>query len=94
MRHPALLLVVFLFFWLSSISLDRKLTEIESVINDYPDSALVLLQNIELKKIHSRKEKARYFLLMSMAYDKNFIDIKSDKIIDREVTYNEYLGIE
>ena len=22
------------------------------------------------------------------------IDIKSDKIIDREVTYNEYLGIE
>lgn len=92
MRHPALLLVVFLFFWLSSISLDRKLTEIESVINDYPDSALVLLQNIELKKIHSRKEKARYFLLMSMAYDKNFIDIKSDTLINPAINYYRRRG--
>jgi len=61
-------------------------------MNDNPESSLNLLKSIDKESLSTRKEKARYALLYSMALDKNYIDLQSDSIIAPAVKYYRYHG--
>lgn len=53
----------------------------------YPDSALMLLKEIEKSELHSKKDQARYALLLSMALDKNFIDTTNFDVLQPAIDY-------
>lgn len=50
------------------------LSQIESYIEENPDSALVILEQIDLAELLGKEERARYALLYTQAKDKNYID--------------------
>ena len=56
----------------------KILEHVERIIESSPDSSLVLLRSIDKSRLHRASEKAKYSLLMSMALDKNYIDIEED----------------
>ncbi|MBQ7772287.1 MAG: hypothetical protein IJ402_06150 [Bacteroidales bacterium] len=65
------------------------LKDVESYMNDKPDSALTVLQSISKETLSSKELKARHALLLSQALDKNYIDLQSDSIIAPAVKYFE-----
>ena len=46
----------------------------------------------EINQLEYKLKKSKENLQADIA--NRIIDIKADKVVDREVTYNEYLGIE
>lgn len=64
----------------------------EAIMNERPDSALVLLENIDSSAVRGRATAARYSLLLSMALDKNVIDTADISIILPAVRYYERKG--
>ena len=64
----------------------------EAIMNERPDSALVLLENIDSSAVRGRATAARYSLLRSMALDKNVIDTADISIILPAVRYYERKG--
>lgn len=92
MKHLILLLCLILFGSCSSTP-NPVLAEIASVIEDYPDSALMLLRRIDYSNTKSDKVKAKYSLLYAMALDKNYIDICSDSIIRPALDYYSNRGV-
>lgn len=71
---------------------DAALTSAEMSMSDNPESSLNILESIDKESLSTRKEKARYALLYSMALDKNYIDLQSDSIIAPAVKYYRYHG--
>lgn len=67
----------------------KVLDDVESYIQERPDSALSVLEGIDKSVLNSRELKARHGLLLSMALDKNFIDLTSDSLIAPVVEYYE-----
>ena len=65
----------------------EKMDISESFLRQRPDSALFILKSINPLSLHSRKDLARYSLLMSAALDKNYIDVTSDTLISSAVEY-------
>ncbi|NLA15202.1 MAG: hypothetical protein GX877_01530 [Bacteroidales bacterium] len=63
------------------------LPSIDSLMNDYPDSAYKALMDIPLSKIHSRKDRAYYALLMTQAQHKNYLPLENDSLINIAVHY-------
>ena len=83
----------------SAVFLSCKDNQVESVLtsaeismNDKPESSLEVLESIDKDLLSTRKQKAKYALLYSMALDKNYIDIKEDSIIAPAVEYYECHG--
>ncbi len=73
---------------LSGCAAQRDLDLAESLIHERPDSSLAILNEWQTThKTISKAERARYSLLVSMALDKNYIDIKSDSLISPAVWY-------
>lgn len=83
-----------------------KLDLAESQLQTKPDSCLAITSSIDQGNLRTRKEKARYALLMSAAMDKNYIDVYSDSLITiatdyyslrndlrRRMMANYYLGL-
>lgn len=68
------------------------LTSAEISMNDRPETSLEVLESIDKNLLSTRKQKAKYALLYSMALDKNYIDIKADSIIAPAVEYYECHG--
>ena len=68
------------------------LEDVESYMNERPDSALTVIQSIGADDLSSRELKARHALLLSQALDKNFIDLQSDSIIASAVKFFEKSG--
>ena len=68
------------------------LTSAEISMNDKPESSLEVLESIDKDLLLTRKQKAKYALLYSIALDKNYIDIKADSIIAPAVEYYECHG--
>ena len=68
------------------------LTSAEISMNDRPETSLEVLESIDKNLLSTRKHKAKYALLYSMALDKNYIDIKADSIIAPAVEYYECHG--
>ena len=50
------------------------LDDVETYINERPDSALAVLTAVDTTSLTTRALRARYFLLKSVALDKNYID--------------------
>ena len=67
----------------------KDLDDVESYIQERPDSALFVLEGIDRLNLNTRGLKARHGLLLSMALDKNFIDLTSDSLIAPVVKYYE-----
>lgn len=80
LKWVILLLLVIFIYSCSSNSAKEKISEAENIIEEYPDSALVVLQGIDGRKLHGEIQ-ARYALLLSQAYDKNYIDVTNDSLI-------------
>ncbi len=65
----------------------EKLKEAEILMQDYPDSALKVLRCIDTANIKTERGRALYLLLLSQAYEKNYIELQSDSIIRPAVNY-------
>ena len=62
----------------------------EAVMQQRPDSALALLQALDSRQLESDDDRALYALLLSQAYDKNYIDLTDDSLIS--IAVNHYGG--
>lgn len=76
----------------NTVRTNPELIEIESFIQERPDSAYTRLKQIDQAVLKSRKDKALYSLLYSMALDKNYIDVTSDSLIAPAVSYYSSRG--
>ena len=65
----------------------EQLKEIESFIQECPDSALNALNALDVSCLKTRREKALFSLLKTMALDKNYNIISDDKIIEEARLY-------
>ena len=70
----------------------ETLTQVESFMEERPDSALTVLQGIEVGDLPGKEEKAKHALLLSMALDKNVIDKTDFKILQPAIDYYEDNG--
>ena len=59
----------------------------EKLMNEKPDSSLVILENIPTSDIKGKETSARYALLKSMALDKNYIDTTTFDILQPAIDY-------
>lgn len=59
----------------------QQLKEAELLLQEVPDSALSLLNGIDQSRVITKKDYAKYALLLSAALDKNYIDVTSDSLI-------------
>lgn len=81
-----------------SREMDRRLARAESLMNDHPDSALMLLEHIgaplpgtsDSLSLGSSARKALYALLLTQARHKNYIDETDDSLIATAVDYFRY----
>ena len=65
----------------------ETLAQIESYIEESPDSALNVLQGMDKGEFSGMEEKAKYALLMSIALDKNWVDVTEETLINEAVDY-------
>ena len=69
-----------------------ELDEADSLMEHHPDSALLLLQRVDTLRLTSRHARAKYAMLMSMALDKNYIDLKDFRVLQPAIDYYENHG--
>ena len=90
-KFAHMLLTFLLSLFLNYAGNTSLLDRIDSIIESDPDSAYVLLTDLDRSDL-SRKEMARFSVLYSMALDKNYIDVASDSIICYAVNYYRHHG--
>lgn len=66
--------------------------QVESVVSDHPDSAMVLLQRIEEPERLDSADWARWALLTTQARDKAYIRHTTDSVINRVADYYQRFG--
>lgn len=71
---------------LCSCSVKREVADVWSYIQERPDSALSVLNSLDVSSYHGRT-LAEYRLLKAMALDKNYIDVTSDSLAGPAVEY-------
>ena len=69
-----------------------ELDTADSLMEQRPDSALALLRRIDTLRLTSRHARARYAMLLSMALDKNYIDLKDFHVLQPAIDYYEDHG--
>lgn len=70
----------------------NTLADIETFIQERPDSALTILDTIDRVSLTTARSKAYHALLYAMALDKNFIDVSDDSIAQVAVDYYSKRG--
>ena len=70
----------------------RELSDIESYIDTHPDSALVTIRQIDTLSLKTKAQKAKYFLLHTIALDKNGIDTSDPRFIMPAVVWYDRHG--
>lgn len=83
----ALSLVVFLFVSCTSRQTASALNDVETYIQERPDSALATIRSIDTTTLTTRKLRAHYALLHAMALDKNWIDTTDVNVVMPAVEY-------
>lgn len=68
-------------------SIDKRMDMIESKIENNPLEAYEELFGLSSANINSNARRARYALLMSLAQDKNYIDVTNDSLIQTAIHY-------
>lgn len=66
---------------------DRQLTAIESIIEEHPDSAMNAIDGYVLDKTSNKADSALYYMLLTLARYKNYIDDTDDSLINFAVDY-------
>lgn len=87
MRKGVCYLVFVLCMFSCQTRVGKRLFEIDSLLNIKPDSALFALNQIGESNLFKTKDKAYYALLKSSAFDKNYIDVTNDSLINIAVDY-------
>ena len=65
----------------------ETLTQVESYIEELPDSALATLERIDVSELSGKEERARHALLLSMALDKNMVDKTDFEVLQPAIDY-------
>ena len=68
------------------------LAQVESYIEERPDSVLKVLQGMDKGELSGMEEKAKHALLLSMAMDKNYIDRTDFDVLQPAIDYYEDNG--
>ncbi|MBO5717487.1 MAG: hypothetical protein J6R50_05110, partial [Alistipes sp.] len=68
------------------------ITEMETIIEERPDSVLNVLQAIDTDELIGDEERAKHALLLSMAMDKNYIDRIDFEVLQPAIDYYEDKG--
>ena len=68
------------------------ITEMETIIEERPDSVLNVLQSIDTDELIGDEERAKHALLLSMALDKNYIDKTDFEVLQPAIDYYEDNG--
>lgn len=68
-------------------AITQKMDLAESLMVANPDSALAILKGIPASEIKGKEASARYALLKSIAFDKNFIDTTSFVVLQPAIDY-------
>ncbi len=93
MKYLLPILFVFCFFSCQRHSDNwEKICDIENYIESRPDSALTVLEAIDIETLSSNEERAKYSLYMSMALDKNYIDKTDFEVLQPAIDYYENHG--
>lgn len=92
MRYHFLLFVLLFALSCAPDAIYSRLETIETIIEEYPDSALIMIREIPSNQITNKKSQAMYSLLHAMALDKNHIDITSDSVISPALSYYRLHG--
>ena len=94
MKHyiSIIILAIFLFSCNSHSKHWEAISQVESYIEERPDSALVVLEQIVPSELSSKEERAKHALLYSMALDKNYIDKTDFEILQPAIDYYEDNG--
>lgn len=71
---------------------DLLLARADSLMQEYPDSALSLLETLSLPQNLPAPQSARYALLLTQAHDKNYITHTDDSLIRIAVHYYDSVG--
>ena len=91
-------LLFILTFALTFVSCNRHsehwntLSNVESYIVEHPDSALIVLEQIDISELSSKEERAKLALLLSMALDKNYVDKTDFNVLQPAIDYYEDNG--
>ena len=81
-RTSGLFVLTFILFGCMNGSRTANIfSRVESMMEDAPDSALVLLRGISAKGLHSRAERARYALLYAEVEDRVGLETGCDSLL-------------
>lgn len=70
----------------------RALSTAENIMTESPDSARLILDNINRSSLKSRATKARHALLYSQALDKCYVDVDNDSLTSVALDYYKSHG--
>lgn len=89
--------IIFLLMSFLLVSCDNRQTksllqDVETYIQERPDSALRVLRKVDSLTLNTKSLRARYSLLFAMALDKNYIDTTALSILEPTVAYYERSG--
>lgn len=73
-------------------NVNKYLNEIDSYIETLPDRALYALKKIEPTALTNKRDRAKHALLMSMALDKNYVDMTDFSVIQPAIDYYKENG--
>ena len=91
-KNIVFLLILIPIIWISCDGMGHPTIDfrkIENLMPQHPDSALMLLEQIENKENLSRKDKAHYYLLLTEAEDKTYVTHTTDSLISIAADYYE-----
>ncbi len=86
------IILLYIFVTLSSCDTDDNsvnnfIDAAESLMETRPDSALSILNYIDISALSKKRQKARYALLKSMALDKNYVDTTNFDVLQPAIDY-------
>lgn len=89
--------IIFLLMLFLLVSCDNRQTksllqDVETYIQERPDSALRVLRKVDSLTLNTKALRARYSVLFAMALDKNYIDTTALSILEPTVAYYEKFG--
>ncbi len=96
--YPYIIPMVCSVFMVLCLSACRQSTNVpeldtaDSLMEQRPDSALTLLRRIDTLRLSAQHDRARYAMLLSMALDKNYIDLKDFHVLQPAIDYYENHG--
>lgn len=70
-----------------SESLNTELDTAEKLMEQRPDTALSILNSLDVSLLNGKRDKARYALLKSIALDKNYVDTTTFDVLQPAIDY-------